>query len=450
MNTEIEEEKLKADARKKSIEEGSGYSLMEGFGLRFITPFALKLGTSDTGIGLLNSLPSLVGSISELLAPGFMKNTTRKFLTATFVLFEALMWLTIVGIALLFLTNRISSNSAPTLLIILYTLLITFGTIIQPPWTSWMKDILPERYGAYLGERTRITGFVSITCTLIGGFILDYFAKTKIFYGFVVLFSLAFIGRMISFTMFTKTYEPHYEHPKNLQDGFPHFLKTIWKTNYGHFTAFVSLISFATNIASPFCAVYMLENLHFNLVQYGLVSIISVISTIIFVPVWGKFADMYGNMKVMVISGFFLPFIIFLWYFSSYFTPAVAFPFLLITETFSGIMWSGFNLASGNFVFDAIKREKVASKTAHFQILNNFGAFIGAVLGGIIATIPHAIFGIAAILFIMILSAVARMVVYLFMIPKVREVKHVEGFTLHEAKERMIHLTPISLVRILR
>ena len=73
------EDKLNNNQAKKiSIKEGSAWSLMEGFGVRYITPYALYLGASNSQIGLLSSLPWLLGNIFQIPALKFLKNNTRK------------------------------------------------------------------------------------------------------------------------------------------------------------------------------------------------------------------------------------------------------------------------------------------------------------------------------------------------------------------------------------
>ena len=79
MNKKKEDLK-KNQARKISIKEGSAWSLMEGFGSRYITPYALYLGASNSQIGFLSSFPGLLGNIFQIPALKLFrnKNNTRK------------------------------------------------------------------------------------------------------------------------------------------------------------------------------------------------------------------------------------------------------------------------------------------------------------------------------------------------------------------------------------
>ena len=71
------EDLLVRKAKKTSIREGSAYTISEGFGIRNITPYALALGASNTHIGFLTSLPTMIGNFSKLLTPWFMERFGR-------------------------------------------------------------------------------------------------------------------------------------------------------------------------------------------------------------------------------------------------------------------------------------------------------------------------------------------------------------------------------------
>jgi MFS family permease len=448
-----QEEKLKEEARKISIKEGSAYSVMDGFGLRYITPYALALGANNTQIGLLSSIPNLLGSFFQLHTIKVMKIATRKRIVFLGVLLQALMWLALIGIGALYFIFHINSQTAPDLLIIIYSLLILFGSFTNPAWNSWMKDIIPKKFGRYIGIRNRVVGFVAIVSMLIAGFLLDYFKKWNLFLGFIVLFTISFFGRAYSAYLFTKQYEPKLINNHNVHFNMIYFLRRIFKSNFGRFTLFVSLMILAVSIASPFFAVYMLKNLGFNYISYIIVSMSASVSSFIFMPAWGKFSDKYGNLKIMRICGAAIPSIALLWLVSALFlkfNPLFLVVYLTIVELFSGFVWAGFNLAAGNFIYDVADAQKVAPLTSYFNIMTNVGAFIGALLGGIIASLPFKVLGLNAILFVMLFSALARLVIFLIFSFRIKEVRKVKTFGIKEAKEKFMHLNFKEATRIIK
>jgi MFS family permease len=433
------EKKELAKAKKISIEEGSLYAVSEGTGMRYITPFALSLGASNAHIGFMTSLPSLIGNFSELLTPRLMEKVTRKKIVFYGALLQAFAWLFIIGVGVIYFYLGVDSAIAPTILIVIYTLLVLFGSFLGPAWNSWMRDIVKGKIGRYFGNRSRIVGGVALASMLVGGFILDYFKNTKIFLGFMIVFGLAFLARSISAFLFLRQYEPKLELKKSYYFSFWDFVKNITKNNFGKFVLFISLVHFAAAIASPFFSVYMLKDLQFNYLRWVIVIVASSVSTLFFLPVWGKFADKYGNIKVIRIGSFLIPFVPLLWLAPSLGISNV-FYYLVIVEIFSGFVWAGFNLSSTNFIYEDVTREKMALCVAYFSIIQGVGIFIGASLGGLVSSSNFTLFGLAPIATLFLISLVLRFGVAIAMHAKVSEIRKVPKFSIEKKIERVTAL----------
>lgn len=415
-------------AEKISMKEGSSYSVMDGFGLRYITPYALAIGASNIAIGILGSLPSLLGNLAQLPILKLTKRVSRKKIVFTSVLFQAILWLPIIFIGFLYFVFKINSSLATILFIFSYTLMIVSGTIAGPPWNSWMKDIVKEKSGSYFGKRNRVNGFVAILSLLAAGIILNYFGK-QAFTGFLIIFFIACLGRFFSAYLLKKQYEPKFKFEDSYYFNALQFIKKMSFNNFGRFVIFVSLISFATAIASPFFAVYMLKDLNFSYLSFTFVILIPAVSAIIFMPFWGRFTDKFGNVKALKSTGIFIPLIPFFWLVTLIIikiNPNLIIPYLLITETFSGFIWSGFNLSAANFIYDAVTRQRMALCVAYFNLLNAFGIFIGAILGGLIASQKTPIMGIRPLIFVFILSGFLRLIFAFIFRSFIKEVRPVE------------------------
>jgi MFS family permease len=101
---------------------------------------------------------------------------------------------------------------------------------------------------------------------------------------------------------------------------------------------------------------------------------------------------------------------------------------LLFVEIFSGFVWAGFNLCSRNFIYDAVTREKVGLCISYYNIFNGVAIFIGATIGGAIASLEFKFFGIGPILFLFLLSALMRFLFYFMLMPKIKEVRGVKEY----------------------
>ena len=103
---------------------------------------------------------------------------------------------------------------------------------------------------------------------------------------------------------------------------------------------------------------------------------------------------------------------------------------LIILQLFSGFVWSGFNLATFNFIFDAVRRENVSKIMSYFNTLNTFCAFLGTITGGFLIDLlskshfQFLIFNSFTLVFV--ISGCLRITVLLIFIKKFKEVREAE------------------------
>ncbi|VVB80117.1 Major Facilitator Superfamily protein [uncultured archaeon] len=437
-----EERVLIEKTKKISIKEASAYSFMDGFGLRYVTPYALATGASNTQIALLSSVPGLVGSLSQLFTFRAMKKWPRKNIIRWSVFLQALMWIFMIAAGIPFFLWGMKTSFSSNAIVVIYILLILAGAFAGPAWSSLMRDLVSKNRGEYFGLRNRIAGTVALVCMFVAGFLLDYFKKTHVFLGFAVLFFVAFVGRFISSYLFTKHYDPKFTPDDKKYFTIFDFIKKMRYNNFGRFVLYFSTFSLAVAVASPFFSVFYLKNLGFSYTQYMITAIANSVSAIIFMPLWGKFADRYGNLKVMKINGFLIPFLP-LFYLPIIFIHTsfwILFVVLLV-EIYSGFIWAGFNLAAGNFIYDAVSRERLSICTSYFNILNAFGSLFGALLGGYLASQNFQFFGLTGLLFVFLIGGIARFAVHFIFFDGIEEVREVRGFSVRRhLKERTIRL----------
>lgn len=415
---EVKDKLEKERTLKLSVKEGCFASVMTGAGTDYITPFALTLNASNTQIGFLSSFTGLVSPLSQVLGSRLMEKYSRKRLVTIFVALQALMFLPLIFLAIL-LWRSLFLSYLPIFLIAFYSIFSIFGSLASPAWFSLMGDIVPEKIrGRYWSSRNRICGTVALIVALAASFFLDLM-KTKglVILAFSILFSIALIFRLISATIFSKHYDPKFK----LQDGyyfsFWQFIKKAPQNNFGKFVIFVALMQLATAISGPFFSVYMLKYLGFSYKTFMIVNISATISTLIFLPLWGKFSDKYGNKEMLKIGAFIIPLVPILWIVN----PSPVF-LALIPQLISGIGWAAFNLAASNFIYDSVTPQRRGICLAYHNILVGIGVFIGAALGGILAGINLPFFS-ASIMTVFLVSFIARFLVSLMMLNSIKEVK---------------------------
>lgn len=109
---------------------------------------------------------------------------------------------------------------------------------------------------------------------------------------------------------------------------------------------------------------------------------------------------------------------------------------------FSGFLWSGYNLCTSNFIYDAVTPEKRPRCIAYFNVLNGLFLSAGALLGGLVVKFLPGLFGFQ-ILTLFLISAVLRFLVVFYMHALVKEVRPVETISNKDLFYSMINMRAI-------
>jgi len=416
-------QELKREARKYSIKDGIFSTIKDAVSGNYISPFAIAMNASNSLIAMISSMQGLIGPMSQWKTSRLIEKYPRKNIVLTSVFFEIFTWLPLILIALLFYFNIIT-NSLPILLIIFFAFYVITANAGTPAWFSWVGDIIDEEHrGRWFAKRTFIFSIISIICTVLSAFLLDYFKKiNQIMIGFIILFSIAMLSRTISRYYLKKQYEPQIKIEKRSYFSLWKFIKKAPFNNFGRFTIFRALLNFSMMIAGPFFTIYMLRGLNFSYITWMTIVISGTVFSLIFIKAWGKFSDKYGNYEVFKITIILVALCPITWIFHT--SPIYL---ILVPQLLSGIGWGGFNLAASNYIFDCVTPQKRALAVSYHELLNGIGTFAGATTGAILIT-KLSFMSINPIFLIFIISGIARLAVGIIMIPKIKEVRECKEF----------------------
>ncbi|MBU3907500.1 MAG: MFS transporter [Nanoarchaeota archaeon] len=418
-------------SKEYSLKDGAYLNATVGFGENYMSAYAVALKASAHEIGLLTSIPNMIAPLAQLATSRYMEKHSRRSIVSIALFFEILMWLPIIAVAFLFLKDI---KYAPLLLVLFYTIYALFRNFASPAWVSWMGDIVhTKESGVFFGKRNKLGGISALISMVLAGILLDLFKLKSMtstsfylpFLGFIIIFLLAMFSRVISRYYVLKQYEPHFRFQKEAYFSFWQFVKKIPQSNYGKFALFVALMHLAQHIASSYYALYMLRDLQFSYVQFMAINVSASIATFIFMTKWGKFSDRFGNIKVAKVCSMLIPVVCFLWSISMFIAMPYKLYFLLLANFFSGFAWAGFNLAVGNFVYEAATPQRRGLCSAYSSILNGFGIVIGVTIGSILISNLNITF-MNVILFVSLLSGVARYAVAITFFGKIKDVRNIE------------------------
>lgn len=413
---------LQHKSRRRSIKEGFFAQIQTSLGTNYVSPFAIAINASSSLIALLGAVIGLLGPLSQLFSSRLMEKYSRKSIILKIVLLESLMWIPFIIIGILF-SKGIALEILPLLVILAFSIQIIIGNIGVPAWFSWIGDIVDKDFrGRWFAKRNLLLGFIGIILAIISSFFLDYFKEQNwVMEGFIILFILAMIGRLISWQCFKSQYEPKIKLKKGYYFSFWDFLINSTKTNFGKFCLYRAFLSFAVGIASPLVTVYLLRNLQFSYTWYMIIIMTGSFFSLLFLELWGKISDKYGNYKVIVLTSFILPTIPILWILSK--SPI----YLMLPSIIGAIAWAGFFLASGNFIYDNVSQEKRGLAASYHNLLIGMGIFLGAGLGAILIKYINST-TIQPIIWVFIISGIARTIVVIFGLSKIKEIRKTKRF----------------------
>lgn len=415
---------LPIEARKSlkySVFDGLSYEAMLGLTQQYVIPFALALRATTTQIGLLASIPYLAVSLSQLAAPYLSdKAGSRKGIILPTVLMHALIWLPILFIPYLF-----RGPERIWWLIGFFTISMVLDCMGDPAWASMMADLVPAGVrGRYFGLRGKICGLVALISFVMGGGILHIFAS-NIFLGFCILFGIGVLLRLLSWHFLRKMHEPPISQKIRAHSSLLTIVRGMRSSNLGRFTIYVALMNFATFMAAPFFAVYMLRDLGFSNLTYVVVIATATLSSLMFLTYWGRRTDQAGNIKILRITSVLVSLGPLLW------MAGHQLWFLIPIQVLSGFAWSGFNLASTYFLYDATSPENRTRCIALASAMNGIAICLGSLLGGFLASHLPTLLG-SSILALFLISGLLRGVVAALVLSHVREVRQVKAISTAE------------------
>ena len=353
-----------------SLWDGIFCTIMIALTETFVVAAAVSLAAPPLTIGILGSLPMMLGTLTQLLLPRILsthKGKRRIVMTGTGT---QAFFLVICGAAGLF-----QADFGRYLFLFAITGYGVSGSAVSVYWASWMKSLSPQECrGRLFAWRNRVFAMVQLGCTVAAGVLTrHYTADTAPWSFFLLVFCIAAAARGVSTLFINRQYEPPVLSCKETGSR----TKTEgWFHTYAIGTA---LFNASAAIAGPFFGVWYLRDLSLDYLSFSLCSAATVAGTVLFLPVWGQLADRVGNLSVMRLAACMgalipLPYLFGeapwqLWVFSLY----------------SGICWSGFNLGNFNYLLLASGEQESERHIALASAVGGVAVFCFGLLGGFLA-----------------------------------------------------------------
>lgn len=381
----ISDADLKSGMRLYSLQAGTamGFAAITSGGI--MAAFALSLGASNFEIGALAATPFIM-QLFQLPCVSLVERVRRRKLIAVPAFFIAQgIWIPIA-----FIPWFVPENQSPVLwLIAMLASRSLFGAMTNCSWNSWMRDLIPRKtLNSTVAKRTAVTTAVSAIVGISAAFFLDWWKAENpdaIVDGYVWLFLVGAILLGMASPVFMACVPEPAMQPRDGQQPslFAIVSEPLRDKNFRRLTRFLFVWTFASNLALPFFAVYMLRRLEIPLTQVMLLTMLSQICNLMMLRAWGPLADRFGSKAVLSMAITILLIVFAGWGFTT--LPdrhALTLPMLFVLHVLMGVGMAGVNFTTTTIGMKLAPTGKATGYLAVSSLAINIGTGLGPLVGG--------------------------------------------------------------------
>jgi len=347
--------------------------------------YALSLGASNLTIGLLAAVPMLA-QLAQVPAILLVEHTRTRRRIAVWCLAASRALL----IPLAFLPFVPSPNLALTLLITGVGVSAALGAVAACSWNSWIHDLVPEeRLGEFFARRMFYATALGMVAGLLAGEFVNWWeasARGRPVHAYTVLFVLGALAGALSTHYLANVPEPRMAPPERTLDLVRMLAEPFHHENFRRLIWFLGAWQFATNLAAPFFAVYLVSQLGYSMAFVIQMMIVSQLANLLVTRQWGRYADRFSNKAVLRVCGPLHLVCLLAWTLVAMpQTEHLAVPLLVLLHVVMGFAASGVNLASGNIGLKLAPRGRATAYLAAGSLVNSVAAGLAPILGGLFA-----------------------------------------------------------------
>lgn len=365
------------------------FGVLAGIANSFLAVFTLRVGGSDTHVGLLSALPALIGIFASIPGSRLVERETKPLsVLMTTAILNRLGYLGIALVPFFLVTNQADA------IVVLVALLTIPGAIANVAFTTMFgQAVAPENRARVVAIRNVWIGVVSTLVAFLGGKFLDYILFPI---NYQILFALAFVGSMLSAYYLTRIRLPKQSTPAKLQTaptprGARAFIDMLrGSPQYTEFTLSSFIFHWGLFFPVPLYAIYWVRVLQASEGWIGLFSMVGSATTIVFFPLWGRLTTQRGNLYAIVLAAVGLV----LYPLATALSPSVE--WIILVSFLGGVFSSGFGLTFFNRLLQVTPEQRRASYIAAYHTLINITAFVGP----LISTALLSVFSIHALLLV--------------------------------------------------
>ena len=345
--------------------------------------YALLLGLSNTGVGLLAAIGPLTQILQLPTVALIERWRRRKVITWCAALASRVWWA-----AALVLPWAVSPGNRLPVLFGCLVMATGFSTVAGAAWTPWIRDFLPEDVLARaFARRLSLATGASALLGLAAGYAIDVLPREGV--SPVRAYTLVF-GTGIGFGLLGLYYLARIPEPR-----MPESVRRPWADifraplidpDFRPVMIFLACWTFAANLTAPFFSVYLLRRFGLPMAWVIGLTVLSQAMTALAFRSWGAVADRFDLRRVMRVSGMGFLLTVAAWPFINLLESRPLVLALLIgVHAIAGLATAGVNLGTGTLALQVAPRGEAAAYLATNALISGIAAALAPTLAGVSA-----------------------------------------------------------------
>ncbi|NPV80164.1 MAG: MFS transporter [Firmicutes bacterium] len=380
-------------ARRSPVEENVRYNIYNGvaalISINLVTPFlgifALRIGATNTEVGLLSALPALVSLVLALPAATLVDRCPdHKHFTVQTILLARFLYVPLALVPLF------ASEWRPTVLLLMVGVMTIPQALLNVAWQSLIGSVIPPEVRAdAFAERSIWMTLSGMAAALFGGWVMD---ALRFPIGYQLAFVTAFFAGVAeayflnSLRPFsTDKEEDHrdraYCRSKGIHQRRGIIISVVeeWhrvRSNQPYFRFLLATLyfHFAWMGAWPLFTIYRVEYLHADNVWMSLSVMAGSLGSVVFFRLWSRFSKRRGYKAALSWSAAGLALTVVIWIFVKDLWLATFLDF------WGGAVTAGINLGLLNRLLEVASKEHHTTDVAYYNITVQLAATVAPVL----------------------------------------------------------------------
>jgi MFS family permease len=259
------------------------------------------------------------------------------------------------------------------------------GSVFDLAFLTWMAELIPASVrGAFLGERSRVTGLVGQGVALLAAFGLDRWRSSQSGAGgFSLLFVLAAVIGLSGLLFLRGVPTPRRAHSRMEGEGEP-VMKSLTlparDRNFRWLLVFIAVWHFSIGLVGPFITVLMLRELALPFVLVTAFSVLTNIVMSLAQSYWGRLGDHFGSKTALRAGTYLVAATMLVWLAV---TPDRIWP-IVVVQILSGFGWAAYHANLNNLVLKLAAPARRPSYIASLGAVSGVAEASGPIAGGII------------------------------------------------------------------